>query len=60
MTAKKRLTKAQRDHAAQLARQRRRAYKPDADQADRNAIGAALCRALLTSHREYARRRAAT
>jgi hypothetical protein len=49
-------TKAERIRQAQLARQRRRAHKPSTDQVDRNAIGAALCRALLTSHREYARR----
>jgi hypothetical protein len=55
MTAKK-PTKAERRHAAQMARQRRRARKPSTDQADRNAIGAALCRALLTSYRESASR----
>lgn len=55
MTGKK-LTKAERRHAAQLARQRRRARKPSAEQADRNLIGANLCRALLVSHREHARR----
>jgi hypothetical protein len=55
MTAKK-PTKAERRHAAQLARQRQRARQPSTEQAERNTIGAALCRALLTSYREYARR----
>jgi hypothetical protein len=46
MTTKK-LTKAERLRAAQLARQRRRGMRSSQTQVDTNYVGASLCRAML-------------